>query len=432
MANQLEYNPELRRKDKLRGSYEKDATVDLDGGQNDELKITENILKPEIGEGLLTENIESYFKLKEKIDLLWDKTYTQLIGVKTPVPIEFEDKISEIKKENNLIDNGFSIDDYIWGLDNLKNPSGALLVELWENYHEDVQGSLTAELFADIHEMKNELAHTEVYIQKFLIDKMNIEMPINEKDFLNVFLQEEKKLALKNKSLKKEEVYLKDSYIYSMLNNQKDISGKREDMYNKQLVLDKNKFLNYGLIENNSILETKLIQLDSLTDIIIDNIDKDTFENYSEIQHMMNIRDENSQNSIPYLHKMNLLVKLNVDNENIKKHNIKNTIRNIYSIDNKEKLMNELLVDGEVFDKISLDVSHYVDFYNESMDSSADIFLNQATKSLISVVEGKKEKTKDFFTMEEGESYFRKLKLDNVLEKDDARQTYKQVLEFTK
>lgn len=421
--NNLEYNPTFKRKEKLRGSFSS-VTDDVDTGANDQLLITEEETENEIGNGLITNNIENILILESKLKDIRDNLYRELMDIKTEIPTDYIEIVLDIKDKLGLVGKDLTIDDYIYGLDNLKDPSAALLVELWENYHEDINGNLKAELFGDVHELLNDITHTKDFISNFLINKLHSELSFNSEDFL-------KEMKLKEKEAKKiydekEKNYSlsKLNEIKAMIDNPKDIEKAKERKYNQEVAFQKNKFLFYGLEESNDILENKIIQLDSVISTIENNLEKNSYENPFQITRLLYSRNEEPEKSIPYLHKMNLLVKLGVDNDNEEKHQIKNTIRNIYTIDNKSKIMNELLVETEVFEKVSLDVSHYLNFYQDKTNDDGDIFLNNITKSLTKLILDKKNKTKDFYNIEKSDLELREAKIDNVLEKDDSRQTY--------
>lgn len=433
--NSLEYNPKLIKKDKIRGGYDKEELIiDGDQGENEEIKVTEPNDNLEIGDGLLHQNIKEVYDLDEKVKELEKKLYNELKYIKTDIPPEYVDEVKNIKDDLGLVSGPLDIDDYIYGLDNLDNPKAALLVELWENFHEDVEGNLKAELFGDIHEISNELIHFKDYIKNFLTDKIDPEKTLNpdDEDYLSNILQLEKMLGINNRNLFKNKMEVENLYRKSFLENKENFNDIKDIKYKNEFIFQKNKFMNYSIYENNSITEIKLLQLNSLVDEITSSLERETYDDDIEVKRILEVRGESPENSMPYLHKMKLLVKLGVDNDNQEKHKIKNTIRNVFSISNKEKLMNELLVEEEVFQKTALDIIHYVNFYDDLYGDSADIFLNQSTKALKKMIQDKKEKTREFFNIEESESYLRELKIKNILEKDDGRQTYQKIKELIK
>lgn len=433
--NSLEYNPKLSKQEKIRGGYDKESIiVDGDQGDNEEIKITEPNDSLEIGDGLLHQNIKEVYDLEEKVKELEKSLYNELKYVKTEVPPEYSDEVKKIKDELGLVSGPLDIDDYMYGLDHLDNPKAALLVELWENFHEDVEGNLKAELFGDVHEINNELKHFKDYIKNFLITKLDTENKLNEddEDYLSQILQLEKMLGINNRNLFKNKMEVDNLYRNSFIENKENFNDMKEIKYKNESIFQKNKFMNYSIYESNSITEIKLLQLNSLVDDITSSLERETYQDDNEVKRILEVRGESPENSMPYLHKMNLLVKLGVDNDNQEKHKIKNTIRNVFSISNKEKLMNELLVEEEVFQKTALDTIHYINFYDDLYGDSADIFLNQSTKALKKMIQDKKEKTREFFNIEESESYLRELKIKNILEKDDGRQTYQKIKELIK
>lgn len=433
--NSLEYNPKLSKQEKIRGGYDKEPIiVDGDQGDNEEIKITEPNDSLEIGDGLLHQNIKEVYDLEEKVKELEKSLYNELKYVKTEVPPEYSDEVKKIKDELGLVSGPLDIDCYVYGLDHLDNPKAALLVELWENFHEDVEGNLKAELFGDVHEINNEIKHFKDYIKNFLITKLDTENKLNEddEDYLSQILQLEKMLGINNRNLFKNKMEVDNLYRNSFIENKENFNDMKEIKYKNESIFQKNKFMNYSIYESNSITEIKLLQLNSLVDDITSSLERETYQDDNEVKRILEVRGESPENSMPYLHKMNLLVKLGVDNDNQEKHKIKNTIRNVFSISNKEKLMNELLVEEEVFQKTALDTIHYINFYDDLYGDSADIFLNQSTKALKKMIQDKKEKTREFFNIEESESYLRELKIKNILEKDDGRQTYQKIKELIK
>ena len=437
ILNSLEYNPNLKRKEKIRGSFDIDyQVIDDDQGSNEVVTITE----PEdiliIGTGLVTDNISNFLELEKRLNILDEKVYKELKYVDTFIPKEYIQDIKDIKEELGLIPGPINIDDYIYGLDHLEDPRGALIVELWENYHEDINGNLKAELYGDIHEIKNEINHFKDYMKLFIIENIkvdnHIELDYEKSNFLDLLKQQEKLFGIESRNIIKNNIEVQEMFINSFIENKDNLDTLKEIKYSNKLRFEKNKFRNYSIEESNKITEIKSIQLESLITELENNIDRESFKDKNEINSIINVRGETIENSIPYLHKMNLLVKLGVDNDNQEKHKIKNTIRNIFSINNKEKLMNELLVEEEVFQKSALDTIHYISFYDDLYNNSADVFLNQSTKALKQMIEDKKNKTREFYNIEESESYFRELKIKNVLGKDDGRQTYKEIKRLIK
>ena len=423
--NELEYRPKLDLPERIKSGFVTDSD-DGDSGENEIVKVPIPEKEIEIGDGLVTDSIIEFEIIKDKFENLLEKTRNELKDTYVEVPFDLIDELNDAKDLIGLPPGeNISVNDYEQALNNLDNPGGAYIVELWEDFQEDVNGSIKAELFGDIVELNKETKHTEDFLQSF-IGKLLLEENIDftKENWNENVLKKEKEHKEKREKIIEYKNEAEQEQLNAFLFDAERIVEGRQGVYNITKFEKESNQIQNDLTESVETLNTKTSFLTNIYSNIENNLERESFTSSENIlKPMIEISDDESdfKNSLT---KMNAMLKLSVDKQNKEKHNVKNNLRNLYSVNKREKLMDELLVDSEVYRKISLGLTHSLNYFDDSMGNEMDVLLNSLAMGLQETLNEKNNKTLAYYSDTMGESKLRKLKIENALEKDTGRQGF--------
>lgn len=388
----------------------------------------------DIGDGLLTDEINKTNEILTTTELLIHDLNEELKLYEVSVPSKFSDELSRAKDSLNLPNvDALTFNDYVEALDHKDSYSGQFIIGLFEEQVEDIDGNLKAELYADLVETKEEILHLQDYIQRMILDKLGLQnIDFQKKQAMDSVLEAEKQFK-ENKD--KTDTIYSDSYqkyVEALTIDPRKLMMSKESLY-----LSKKEYQKYDVYKKDLdtayfILSNKNMDLKNSINTISENLERETLPNTRELVSNLLTVSDSKEDANKALTNIGLMLKLSVDSDNEEKYALKNQLRSHYSIDKREKLLSEYEVDQKLHDVSVLDLTHRFNFYDKEVDDASTVFLNSVSRSMIKTFEVKEQKDKEYFNVSEQSSLLRDKKLENVFTKDDARQSYQFAKELSK
>ena len=415
--NTLEYRPDLSIEERERTAWE----------------LSENTgetspVSPErpIGDGAIVDIIE---EIKNLDSVIRDKL-KEIINNQGRKPIFFyanqEADVKRAKEELGLNpDEDFSFNDYVVALENRETAAGDYLIEVSERYFEGIDGNLEMELYQDYFETKEELDLLQTYMMR-TVDSILSDEPIDlssEEWGELLYKKEQEWSANKNLQLatkiKRDELY-KEAFLF----NQGQLERQKELRYREKKDIDKVVAEANQLTNTLKIVEHKTQDLRQIVrhmEIIEEDRLKEEEQERMTQDLMMSVEDGQLTDDLTHV---GLLLTLTVDDYNSQKHHYKHSLRDIYSLSNKNKLMDELSVYQNVYRNNVLPLSHNLKLYRLDPEYGTRNLLENLTKSMLNTTQQQKQRLIDWENIQSATSELRKKKLNEVSQKEDARQEY--------
>lgn len=381
----------------------------------------------EVGTGLLTDEIENFKDIQKTINQTIDNLRLELKDlVVLPEDSFYLKSLNESKESLGLQGNGqISIGDYEYALNHINNPSGAYIVELWEEVQESEQGNLKAELFGDLVELSIEYSHLEKYIQRFINKALfDVALDMNEEGWEQTLLKAEQTQKKLMDELKERETIAKKDLMEASLFNSDGILSAKDNAY--QIRGYKTQVMNTDLSIRNAYqtIQMKNMETEIIVSEIVSNLDRKTFNDKSNLLLPLSSITKTKEDMQKALTSSTVMLKLAVDSENNKKNTIKNELRNTYSVSNRDVLLDDYELDERLFNQFVADLEHRFSFFNGNQNSDTTLYLNKVTKGMAELYELKETRAQEYFSLNQEAANLRRAKIENVFDKDDARQSF--------
>lgn len=410
----LEYRPNLQREDKERVGWEQEASIEEDYRVPDD--------EESIGDGLVTGVIGDYKETEGILQSEVEKLESKLRRETIDYSEEYKEYVIEAKKELGLEGEGIGILDYKEALLKSNTPAGAFLLDIIELNIEDVEGSLEWEVYGEYIEAQIEMSLMNKYIEKLIhpfIDYVEPEENWEEEMRIKEYEWGEKREKIEENKDSKEIEYRKAllfnpglipqtrGFLHNAEKTYDEIIHEHEHLYNSlQTVLVKTRDVNYLIEFGTGIVEQELEE-DILEDLFLlaDN-EKEEDERMINIQKML---------------------QLSVDKKIQEKSQVKNTLRNTYSITKQEKQLDELVVYENSYIEETLPLLHHVRGLQKRPGDQTDAFLNQVAIGMEENQNKRDEKLYEMFLLNQATASLREKKLNIIFNKEDSRKSFQSI-----
>lgn len=413
----LEYRPSLEvPTEKLVGGF---SPADLP------LFLPEADPDREIGDGLLTEKVEDFLSLKETLEKLLDRLRLELKNENIIVDVRYQEELSKAKALLGLTGETIVLADYEFALNSPENPYCALIIELWENKQEDVDGNLKAELYGDAYELFLEMNHLEDYIQRFIAKKLTgSKSNFKDKEWAKGLLEAEKVFGQTKQAILEKEKETNEALVEAMIFKPETITDvthiRLENERFETLIKSQSK----DLQETYETLNTKLVETEHLLNTLFGGLERKTYEDQNQVlldlTYLANTPEESNQ----LLTNASVMLKFSVDLQNEEKHHLKNQLRNTYSLEKRKKLLDTYEADCLIYDECTLDLQTRLNFYDSNQEVNTTRFLNQLTCLMKQNKQDKEMLSQEYFALNLQSAKLREQKIANIYAKDDARQSF--------
>lgn len=371
----------------------------------------------------------------ENVNELESSLSEQLKDISVPIPDRYLNMVKEAAKTFDVeITDTIPFELYKETFNQPDSSDSALIQDIFEDYQSDVEGTLNAELYPDIIEMKQDLQLLTDFVKRGLFLQFVDASQLPSK----LQLDDDKVQAVKDAETK-----LLEEYGRSLKTN----------TVNEAIVLELSA-LEYGSdryyqaekewiegIQDTRTIERKIYTKSEVTDLIQGKLSAVTYtlglventidyvpykdEEEEIIYHLLK-QFKTKGDAEKGLLKMQALTKLSVDYKKGRTNELKSNLRGVAGITNRSKV-NDNLVNGiHMKNQIIGDVYDVFDFFDGVPDSSGfDLMAEHIVDSIQQADQMYVDQSLDFYKMHGMESQLRGEKIRKVIDKDSTRSVYK-------
>ena len=415
--SRLEYRPDLKRDERERTAWE----ISTD---KDKIYIPPNA--NDIGEGVVTDLIQDYHEFKKKIQDKLDAIYEEKRREKITFPDYALEDIQRAMEELGL-EEPFTFAHYTIALEKRNQAAGDYLVELAEKQFENLDGDILMELYHDYYELLQEIEVSEKYLHRQSSSNMFSSINTEKDKWEEKLLEEElgwKSMRDKAYQAKKyRQNLIKESFLFNPENYQiqKSIEHREEPEYNRKRT-EYNQLKDTVHIAKNK-LESSKVLFDNI-EFIEKTEDSESLEDsLKKVIHFALEPKEIEQN----LTQFEQMLTVSTETLNDEKTHYKNTLRNIYNRDFLEHNLDELSTFNGLYENSIVPLTSVLKVYNKPQDDHTTMLLETISSSMVDVREQQKKKTKDFDSLNYATYNIRMKKVQEVLEKEKSRETYRTI-----
>ena len=422
---QLEYRPNL--------VYRKpiiDSTIG-DTRDADDIDVVEDELKKPAIRDMWKEVIGVVNKLKQLEQELSEELRD--VGAIIPEDMLEEAKRAALRYGETVIDSiPFSL--YKKALKDRPSQERQVIMDLFEDYHADVDGDIRAEVYADVFEMMEDWEEMLTFIKQGVFSQIATDVVLTEDgSFIDKLEQREIEEGMAYEELQEEVSGLIEDvtnwYITDPYSEQ--VAQYEERLKKLEAELEEKKRQLYTKKETIDIVQSKARMANVSTDMVQIARKFSPFEGEIEkilvaliLQHLQYGSGQSLQNG---LRKLQVMLKLLIDGKNDRLVEKKANLRNL-SGKNSRTRINNALISG-----IHLRNAVFSDLLKKTATTPKDKNQSPAFQMAMEQIVGSlkfssnlyKQNIVDFYKIHTLESELRSDKIHGLLDKDSARQLYK-------
>ena len=415
--NTLEYKPDLKPEERERTAWKQ---PEIESAES-----TQTITGTKPGQGGIVDlidqlkGIETY--LIDKINAILKANQSYRI----PISSERLPDFSRAKEELGLDKGDFTLEDYVKALEERHTPAGDFLTAIAEKHFEGIYGDIDLELLQDYIEVKEEEAMIENFLRRSTFSILSEDpIDLNATDWDKTLYQKERQWEAKhNQHIIKEHNRNKE-YQEAFLFNPKQLAQQKALRYQEEKPLRQVKAESNQLMNAYNVVSSKI---NGLNQFLGESYDIEeavlSEENKKAVTTTLLSAIENGEIT-QELTQLNLLLTLAVDDANQAKHHYKHTLRDVYTQENRQKIMDELNVYQNLYLNDVLPLSHTLRFYETKPEQESSSLLLNVTKSMLLTATQQQERLFDWQTLQTGTTQLRSQKMAQVSEKEKARQEF--------
>lgn len=426
----INYRPKLNTTPKVDGNgYGLYAdTAGQNQNQSDDLQ--------EIGESSIISVWEDVVGVVQEIDKVEQNLSEKLKDVSVPIPSIVKENIVEAANALGYsgVTDSIPFDLYKKTFEKPNSPSSALIQDVYEDYISDVNGTLNAELYADIAEIQNDWKDMRDFINKGLfgqivsLDEVPTELS-TEDAALQLVKEREQEMTTEYAELLKLQAVNQQIYL-ALSNSQygseryfqavKDYDDTKRQIFN----LEKKMFTKTEIVD---LVGRKASDTNESVELISNSVDYDPFpDDKYELLYGLLKQFKTKEAMQTGLKKMQALLKLSIDRKKINTNATKANLRGIAGSESKRKI-NQTLINGvhlrnEVFAEV-YDIVNNLDGIPSS--TNFEVMLNHISDGVQQAEDMYQSHASDFYKIHSMDNELRTDKLGYLIDKDAARSVYK-------
>jgi hypothetical protein len=376
------------------------------------------------------------------LDSVEQELSDKLKDITAKIPDKHLDTVREAaKKFGQDVDNTISFGLYKATFNYPESREAVLIQDIFEDFHSDVEGTLNAELYADVVEMKNDWLDMTNFIKRglFLQIVSGEKLPTsisNEDDNLEYIHQAETEMV--------------DNYLTAMKVDKENGDRYREliiDAYESEAYFEamkeyqdgerKTKLLEkrlHALWETGELIESKASSATKAIRLIKGTIDFKPYneKEYDILYHILK-QYSDKQKLTSGLKKVRAIIKLSVDHKKSAVNELKENARGIAGRKMKQKINNSLANGVHLRNEVSLDVHDLLEYFDGVPDNKGfEIVANHIATGLKQSNKVYFDQSSDFFKAHTMDAGLRDEKLKGLIDKDASRQIYRLLGETVK
>ena len=417
--NLLEYRPLLEREERLATNWRL---------PQEETATAPTANRPATGKpgsGIVTETIKEFENIKTAIQDKLTVLEKENFKTRFPIPPAQAADVARAKIELGLTGDELTITDYRKALEEKDTPAGDFLLEVIEDWIEGLEGNIQLESYAQYFQLQEETSLLDSYLSKILYPAMGLTQVDTQDPNWEKILEVNEKAWHKEQQLKLAAYEQSErAHLQSYLKHPERIEQTFGKLYEEKKT---KRDAENRMAQANEALVLLRAKTQDIQNIFIETEEAETRNPYPEKTSVLSGLAEMTKNDADWqanLTNFGLMLTLSVDAQNNEKRHLKNTLRQTYSANNREALLNELSVYNEVYQNSLLDTIQALDVHNEESKGAIAILLEQIVEGMDETHKHKKAKTKEMNTLLQAASLLQRKEITAMTKKDDARQGY--------
>jgi hypothetical protein len=430
--DKINYRPDINYNKPKQSSGE--LSVDTDSQQAGELEVADAPIALSIW--------DTAIDILDNLKTLDQELSNKLQNESAKIPMNHIDSVKEYAKKfgHDISDNvPFSL--YKATFSYPGSRESAIIQDIYEDYHSDIEGLLNAELYADVLEMRNDWLDMIEFIKKGLflqvvpIEKLPSSISNEDKNLDEIYEAEEEMLDSYHRAVK-ESRKNGDKYQELLITNfesdeyYQSLKNYEDSKRNKKTIEKKiNSFSEIGeLVESKSISTLKAIKLITRT------IDFQPYkENEQEILYHILKQYTGKEALTKGLQKISAIIKLSVDHKKANVNESKESLRGIAGRSMKSKINNSLVNGVHLRNEVSMDVHDLLDYFDGVPSSEGfDVVANHIATGLKQANSVYLDQSSDFYKAHTMDAELRRKKLMSLIDKDASRQVHRLLKDVVK
>lgn len=419
--NRLEYRPSFERQKRDKTNWV--TSTPTSGEKSPSLQAQEK--DPEVGSGLVTTIVGASHQVQHLIDQAMKELDKNLQLETFYIEEKFADDIQRAKEALGLTGDRLTFGDYTTALKDIHTPAGSYLVELIEDQIEDLDGSMELELYQDYFEIQQEFQLLNKYIDKVLLSAMEIEPIDTQQENWQKDLEQQELLWAERKNVAQNEFdSAYGSYKGALLRHPERLNATQGRLHEQEKGQQFYQTQSNQANEALTLVKDKTEELANIFFNMEDEREREPYTNAHQLIEGIKVVADSPVALSESLNQFQLMLKLSLDVHNKEKHHLKNSLRGIYDPTNQEKVLDELTVYNNVFMNETLPALHTLNGYQSEQEDELSVMLTEVALGLQETHQQKRQKTKEMYNTVRSSSRLRQRKLQQVTEKDNARQAY--------
>jgi hypothetical protein len=400
-----------------------------------ELQQSQDLEEIQVSQSSTVDTWKDVITVIDSLNQIQDDIEKQLKDTTVIVPDKMLDLVSEAARKYGYELNGnqLSFGLYKKALLSLDSHEKIIVVDAFENYYTDINGSLEGEIYPDVIEMKEDFTNLVDFLKKgvFLqfIDKDSLPTDmLADDDKLSQIKQTEIQLLSKYLGVKKDMEQTADSmrklHVLSPETQEYFVANARFEEVNKTFKDLRRRI--YTKNESTSLVQAKTMHTGSLVNSMANALTANVYKNTSyELLYALLSQYSSGQAIEKGLRKIQVLMKLAMDRQVEDLTAVKSDIKGIANNTNKKNVNNALVkavhLRNEVFGEVYDLFDHITDLPDNPMfDAVADHIANGALLANDLYT----QQSSDFYKVHNMDVDLRMEKLQLITDKDVARKFY--------
>lgn len=354
-------------------------------------------------------------------EALLKETKKKLLEANRDVRIAIPEALAAYAKEKGIVD-VVTVKDYVGLLEGKIDAISSALIQVWEQYAEDVHGSLEMEYLEDVVEMENNLAQMKRFISEGLLLFYGQEWQEDD-GFMN---------SIKEAELRRDQAVSKTREEHAEIKKQIRENVINQEILEEAILKDKTlplrrqarKYEEEDMVISDSIdiINGKMREESRMLTRINTNLNESKEEMETALDRFL-LSMESEEELRKNVERAKGILRLSVDAYIEEKESDKKLIRNHLSLEKRERVQRRYLDSLDIEKEWGMEWK-FLMLEQEGTDEETDRLLNAMTKGMSKNREETNKSVESLYQMQTAESKVRRKKIDLVLEKEDARKGY--------
>ena len=354
-------------------------------------------------------------------EALLKETKKKLLEANRDVRIAIPEALTAYAEEKGIVD-VVTVKDYVGLLEGKIDAISSALIQVWEQYAEDVYGSLEMEYLEDVVEMEKNLAQMKRFISEGLLLFYGQEWQEDD-GFMN---------SIKEAELRRDQAVSKTREEHDEIKKQIRDNVINQEILEEAILKDKTlplrrqarRYEEEDMVISDSIdiINGKMREESRMLTRINTNLNESKEEMETGLDRFL-LSMESEEELRKNVERAKGILRLSVDAYIEEKESDKKLIRNHLSLEKRERVQRRYLDSLDIEKEWGMEWK-FLMLEQEGTDEETDRLLNAMTKGMSKNKEETNKSVESLYQMQTAESKVRRKKIDLVLEKEDARKGY--------